>query len=307
MCALVLALRKIPIYAPGGGDAVLGSSDKPTYAVTVSDEQAAAAREAYNKTKEEKRLVPSKKPDPPTDTADSSATDINPADPAAHPPLRYRLPPLAETTALSDLNSRHPAADTARDVSDLDVNPSSDDRVSSDSRRSNDIEEVRGLLRRQSTRGKRKASASVSAAHIPPSISENVPPTVAAPPTFSPAPSGALAYQAPQSGASAQYQPFPPRTTSTQLPPLQFDTQQYRPQQQQQSALQSPTSPMTEVSSTSPLGGGNQYPLQEMRSQQSLQSLHSQSPPQMRRPVPGGNNAFAREAKEREEHGRKDA
>ncbi|KAI4106842.1 MAG: hypothetical protein LQ339_002814 [Xanthoria mediterranea] len=307
MCALVLALRKIPIYAPGGGDAVLGSSDKPTYAVTVSDEQAAAAREAYSKTKEEKRLVPSKKPDSPTDAAVSSATD-NAVDPAAPTPLRYRLPPLAETAALTDLNSRHPAVDTARDVSDLDVNPSSDDRISSDSRRSNDIEEVRGLLHRQSTRGKRKASASVSTAQIPPSISEDGPPTVAAPSTFSPAPSGASAYQAPQSGASAQYQPFPTRTTSTQLPPLQFNTQPYRPQpqQQQQSALQSPTSPMTEVGSTSPLGGGNQYPLQEMRSQQSMQSLHSQSPPQMRRPVPGGNNAFAREAREREEHGRKD-
>ncbi|KAL8852952.1 MAG: hypothetical protein Q9221_002202 [Calogaya cf. arnoldii] len=307
MCALVLALRKIPIYAPGGGDAVLGSQDKPTYAVTVSDEQAAAARQEYDKTKEEKRLVPSKKPDPPADTAVSSATEINPADPAAPPPLRYRLPPLAETTALSDLNSRHPAVDTARDVSDLDVNPSSDDKVSSDSRRSNDIEEVRGLLRRQSTRGKRKASSSVSAAQIPPSISEIVPSTAAALPTFSPPPSNVPAYQAPQSGASAQYQPFPPRTTSSQLPPLQFDPQQYRPQQQQQSALQSPTSPMTEVGSTSPLGGGNHYPLQEMRSQQSLQNVQGQSPPQVRRPVPGGNNAFAREAKERDEQMRKNA
>ena len=307
MCALVLALRKIPIYAPGGGDAVLGSNDKPTYAVAVSDEEAAAAREAYKKTKEEKRLVPSKKPDPVPDTAVSSATDSNPADPAAPPPLRYRLPPLAETAAMSDLNSRDPAADTARDVLDLDVSATPDDRVSSDSRRSNDIEEVRGLLRRQSTRGKRKASSSVSAAQIPPVISENVPSTAAAPPNFSPTQSSASAFQAPQPGASAQYQSFPPRTTSSQLPPLQFDTQQYRPQQPQQSTtLQSPTSPMTEVGSTSPLSGGNQYPLQEMRSQQSLQDLHGQqSPPQMRRPVPGGNNAFAREARERDAQGRK--
>ncbi|KAL8725271.1 MAG: hypothetical protein Q9166_007473 [cf. Caloplaca sp. 2 TL-2023] len=310
MCALVLALRKIPIYAPGGGDAVLGSSDKPTYAVNVSDEQAAAARDAYAKTKEEKRLVPSKEPDPPPDTATSSATDVpDPADPATPLPLRYRLPPLAEQTALSDLNSRHPAADTARDVPDLDVNPSSDTRVSSDSRRSNDIEEVRGLLRRQSTRGKRKTSSSISQANVPPSISENLPSTSVAPPTFSPSSSGTSALQAAQSGASvqpqpaAQYQPFPPRTTSSQLPPLQFDTQQYRPQQQQQS-LQSPSSPMTEVGSTSQLGGPDQYPLQEMRSQQSLQNLHGQTP-QMRRPIPGGNNAFAREAREREEQGRR--
>ncbi|KAL8673734.1 MAG: hypothetical protein Q9168_001841 [Polycauliona sp. 1 TL-2023] len=316
MCALVLSLRKIPIYAPGGGDATLGSSDKPTYAVTVSDEQAAAAREAHSKTKEGKRMVPSKKPDPPPDTAVTSATEISPSDSAAPPPLRYRLPPLAETTALSDLNSRHPAADTARDVSDLDVNPSTDDRISSDSRRSNDIEEVRGLLRRQSTRGKRKASSSVSQPHFPPSISENFPSSAAVPPAFnppppafSPSPPGASVYQPPPSGASVpvQYQPFPPRTTSSQLPPLQLGNQQYRPQQQQlqSSALQSPTSPMTEVGSTSPLGGGNQYPLQEMRSQQSLQNLQGGSPPQMRRPIPGGNNAFAREARERDEQERK--
>ncbi|KAL8765049.1 MAG: hypothetical protein Q9209_007752 [Squamulea sp. 1 TL-2023] len=306
MCALVLALRKIPIYAPGGGDAVLGSSDKPTYAVNVSDEQAAAARDAYDKTKEEKRLVPSKKPDPLPDTATSSATDVpDPADPATPPPLRYRLPPLAETTALSDLNSRHPAADTARDVADLNTNPSLEARVSSDSRLSNDIEEVRGLLRRESTRGKRKATSNISSANIPQSISENAPAAAPAPSTFSPTTSGASALQAPPSGTSAQYQPFPLRTTSSQLPPLELDTQQYQPQQQQQPSFQSSSSPMTEVSPPSPSGHPNQYPLREMGSQQSLQNLQGQTPPQMRRPVPGANNAFAREAKEREEQGRR--
>ncbi|KAL8913955.1 MAG: hypothetical protein Q9171_001340 [Xanthocarpia ochracea] len=299
MCALVLALRKIPIYAPGGGDAILGSSDKPTYAVNVTDEQAAAARDAYDKIKEEKRLVPSTKPDPPTDIAISSATDVpKQADPITPPPLRYRLPSLAETAALSDLNSRHPAADTARDVPDLDANTSSEGRVSSDSRRSNDIEEVRGMLRRQSTRGKRKATANISPAHLPPSISENPPSAAAAPTNFSPIQSGASTTQAPPSD---QYQPFPPRTTNSQLPPLQFDSQQHRPKQQQPS-MRSPTSPMTEVGSTSPLGGTYQYPLQEMRSQQSLQNLQGRSPPHMRRPVPGGHNAFAREARERDEH-----
>ncbi|KAL8807115.1 MAG: hypothetical protein Q9223_004446 [Gallowayella weberi] len=305
MCALVLALRKIPIYAPGGGDAALGSNDKPTYSVTVTDEQAAAAREAYSKTKEEKRLVPSKKPDPPPDTATSSATDVpDPKDPATPPPLRYRLPPLAEQTALSDLNSRPPAADTARDVPDLDVNLSSETRPSSDSRRSNDIEEVRGLLHRQSTRGKRKASSSVSQANVPPSINENFASTSVAPPTFSPTPSGPSAPQAPSSVTSGQYQPFPPRTTSSQLPPLQFDTQPYRPQPSSQSTLHSPPSPMTEVRSHSPLDGPNQYPLQqEMRSQPSLQSLQGNVPLQARMPTPGGNNAFAREKEE--QYGRK--
>ncbi|KAL8945902.1 MAG: hypothetical protein Q9222_007625 [Ikaeria aurantiellina] len=338
MCALVLALRKIPIYAPGGGDAALGSNDKPTYTVAVSDEQAAAAREAYTKTKEGKRLVPSKKPDPPPDTAVSSATDVTGS--AVPAPLRYRLPPLAETSALTDLNSRHPAADTARDAADLEVASPSDVRVSADSRRSSDIEEVRGLLHRQSTRGKRKASSTIGSAQVPPSISEHVPqpssaatapqvfsapPTSTAPPPLFPAP--------PPSGGAGQYQPFPPRTTSSQLPPLQFDTQQYPspPQQQypvqqqqypalqqqhpiqpqpqpQYPAMRSPTSPMTEVPSNASLGITNSYALHPMRSQQSLQSSDQgqqgqQGLPQVRRPVPGGGNAFAREREEAERKG----
>lgn len=311
MCALVLALRKIPIYAPGGGDAALGSSDKPTYSVTVSDEQAAAARDAYAKTKEEKRLVPSKKPEPAPDTAVSSATDIpNPADPATPPPLRYRLPPLSETGALNDLNSRHPAADTARDVPDLEIDHPADTRISSDSRRSSDIEEVRGMLRRQSTRGKRKAASNISPAKVPPSISENVPSSSAAPPsmisTNSTPSSVPPTFPAPPSGTGPQYQPFPPRTTSSQLPPLQFDAPQlqYRPQQP---SLQSPTSPMTEVRSHSPSGITNPYSVQALRSQQSLQNMQGQVPMQARRPVQGSGNAFAREARERDELGRRES
>ncbi|KAL9602778.1 MAG: hypothetical protein Q9219_001621 [cf. Caloplaca sp. 3 TL-2023] len=316
MCALVLALRKIPIYAPGGGDAVLGSSDKPTYSVTVSDEQAAAARDAYAQTKEEKRLVPTKKPSPPQDTAVSSATDIpDPKDPATPPPLRYRLPPLNETTALNDLNSRHPAADTARDAKDLDIDHSAEARVSSDSRRSSDIEEVRGLLRRQSTRGKRKASSTVSSANVPPPISENFPSASAAPPVVSPTTTNSssvpLSFPAPPSATGNQTQTYPPRTTSAQLPPLQFDTPQlqYRPQQQQQQQipLQSPPSPMTEVRSHSPSGIANPYSVQALRSQQSLQNLQGQAPLQVRRPAPGAGNAFAREAREREEQGRRES
>ncbi|KAI4125265.1 MAG: hypothetical protein LQ347_005430, partial [Umbilicaria vellea] len=78
MCALVLGLRKIPIYAPGGGGATLGSSDMPTYSVSVSDAEAAAKREAFAKTKEAKRLVPSPAVVHPTPdaTGDSTGADI---------------------------------------------------------------------------------------------------------------------------------------------------------------------------------------------------------------------------------------
>lgn len=170
MCALVLALRKIPIYAPGGGDSVLGSSDKPTYSVTVTDTEAAANREAFAKTKEGKRLVPTKKPDNPApiksqtkDVTSSGAAVQNLVDPEVPLALRHRFSTRNERNVISTLNTRDPAADTAQDPSDL---VESDDQTSGsitpqDPRRSADVEEMRGLLNRQSTRGKRKTAADV--------------------------------------------------------------------------------------------------------------------------------------------------
>ncbi|CRK23730.1 hypothetical protein BN1708_018057, partial [Verticillium longisporum] len=35
MCALVLSLKKVPIYAPGGGSEALGGPTNPTYSVSV--------------------------------------------------------------------------------------------------------------------------------------------------------------------------------------------------------------------------------------------------------------------------------
>lgn len=167
MCALVLALRKIPINAPGGGNAALGSADQPTYSVTVSDAQAASSRDAFKDAKDAKRLFPSeKKTDPPTKGVKGSSTGVdasNPHDSVTPEPLRYRSPPT-ESTALAALNTRHPAADTARDPNDYadPATPKSLARTSGtftpiDIDRSTSIDEVRGILRRQSTRGKRKA------------------------------------------------------------------------------------------------------------------------------------------------------
>jgi hypothetical protein len=58
ICALVKALKKVPIYAPGGGGEVLGGPNNPTYAVSVSDPVASAARDKAAKEKDAKRLVP---------------------------------------------------------------------------------------------------------------------------------------------------------------------------------------------------------------------------------------------------------
>ena len=174
MCALVLALRKIPINGPGGGGAALGSVDQPSYTVAVSDATAAANRDAYAKSKDEKRLVPAKKPDVPTKSATKGASsgidNLDPRDSATPPPLRYRQAPASESTALNSLNSRHPAADTAHNPSDL-IEPTtpkslahsnSEIETPPDFERSVNIEEVRGMLRRQSTRGKRRPSTGSS-------------------------------------------------------------------------------------------------------------------------------------------------
>jgi len=57
MCALTLALKKVPIYAPGGGGDALGGPKNPTYAVAVTDNYAVEARAQSEKDKEAKRLV----------------------------------------------------------------------------------------------------------------------------------------------------------------------------------------------------------------------------------------------------------
>ena len=57
-CALVLAMRKVPIFGPGGGGASLGDASNPAYNVAVSDEAATAAREKAAKDSNAARLYP---------------------------------------------------------------------------------------------------------------------------------------------------------------------------------------------------------------------------------------------------------
>jgi hypothetical protein len=87
ICALVLALKKIPIYKPGGGDEALGSVGNPGYLVTVSDQDAASKRDEASKKKEEKRMVPSdpadKDPEKREDTEIKAIQDFTARDPAA--------------------------------------------------------------------------------------------------------------------------------------------------------------------------------------------------------------------------------
>lgn len=58
MCALALALKKVPINTPGGGDEALGSAGNANYTVAVSATEAETTREKMKKEKNAKRLVP---------------------------------------------------------------------------------------------------------------------------------------------------------------------------------------------------------------------------------------------------------
>ncbi|KAF2791913.1 hypothetical protein K505DRAFT_376407 [Melanomma pulvis-pyrius CBS 109.77] len=152
MCALVLALRKIPIYAPGGGDAALGDAGKPSWSVAISPADAIAARDKYNSDKEAKRLYPAPKPaQDNNDKGKSTSTD-------------YLGMNNAEGDAINSINNRKPGADPIRDETwhnrdENNWNNTRDDmstlgRPSTDARP--DLDEIRGLLHQQSTRGRRK-------------------------------------------------------------------------------------------------------------------------------------------------------
>ena len=138
MCALVLALRKVPIYAPGGGGEPLGGPSNPGYSVSVSDFEAAAARDKASQDKEGKRLVPSK--------------------PKEVPSASGELGSPAEANAADNLNARAPAVDTAHQDEDFTVRNTSLER-----QRGNDIDDLReGLVKRASTRGRRRQGESAT-------------------------------------------------------------------------------------------------------------------------------------------------
>lgn len=161
MCALVLALRKVPIYAPGAGGLPLGDPGNPSYSVAVSDLIASDSRDKAAENKEAKRLNPTKT------SGSSTSVDLS-KDPTA-PAVTV----ASEQQAAGALNARNPTSDAARD------DWGSKDEISTLGSRedgaevvgSNDVEDLRqGLLKRESTRGRRKPGES-----IPPPINSGGP------------------------------------------------------------------------------------------------------------------------------------
>ena len=140
MCALVLALRKVPIYAPGGGGEALGGPTNPGYSVAIDDTWASEARDKAKVAKEAKRLVP---------TAPKGEED------------------KLDKEAAEQMNARHPVDDAAHGT-DGSWTSARDDRTLGDDsideqKRSVEIGELReGLVKRKSTGGRRRAGD-----HIP--------------------------------------------------------------------------------------------------------------------------------------------
>ncbi|KAL2018770.1 hypothetical protein VTK56DRAFT_398 [Thermocarpiscus australiensis] len=88
MCALALALKRVPIYGPGGGGDALGGPSNPTYSVAVTDEFAASARAKSEEEKKAKRLANQNPEEPPSETAQEAAEqraaeNLNTANPVA--------------------------------------------------------------------------------------------------------------------------------------------------------------------------------------------------------------------------------
>ncbi|KFY39482.1 hypothetical protein V494_03965 [Pseudogymnoascus sp. VKM F-4513 (FW-928)] len=141
MCALVLAVRKVPIYGPGGGGVGLGEAGNPSYSVAVSDEIAAEARAKAKEEKEAKRLVPTPKPDAGKEAEAAESGVLG----GAH-----------ETAAAAAMNARRPT-DTGVEIGQRGRGDTLDRA------RSSDIEDLRlDLLHRASTRGRRRADMTAS-------------------------------------------------------------------------------------------------------------------------------------------------
>ncbi|OTB04602.1 hypothetical protein M426DRAFT_58338 [Hypoxylon sp. CI-4A] len=156
MCALALALKRVPINGPGGGGEALGGPTNPTYSVSVSDDIAAAAREKASKEKEGKRMVA---PAPARNPSTSSRT-VGPDD--------------RETRAAQGLNTLDPLQAAAGDWGYNRDDSSDSGEESLDRKRSQDIETMRLELHKnesQRSSGRRRAGETLPSQPI----SENTP------------------------------------------------------------------------------------------------------------------------------------
>ncbi|CAK7209445.1 hypothetical protein SCUCBS95973_000443 [Sporothrix curviconia] len=181
MCALALALKKVPIFGPGGGGDAAGSPQNPTYSVSVTDEFASTARTKSAETKNLARLVPHHT-DADTDSGSQhsgksvekrAVNELNTRNPLADNDdytlnggsresslERERQDNFATTTSSSYL---HPSASLSQSA----ASRTRQRGASSASRTTTDAEAIRNdLLKSQSQKGRRQAGQGLPPMHL---------------------------------------------------------------------------------------------------------------------------------------------
>jgi small-conductance mechanosensitive channel len=157
MTALVQAVRKVPINGPGGGDVPLGDPKNPSYSVAVSNDAAVKNREEFLADKESHRYINAVNLDN-EENGKSSGLDNS----SNNTILRSRTvdsnsnlgQPGTVLNSTNNPGSGLAAYDESRD----DLQTIQRETRASHERRAS-IDEVRDLLRRESTRGRRKKDA----------------------------------------------------------------------------------------------------------------------------------------------------
>jgi len=259
MCALVAALKAVPIYGPGGGGDAAGTAANPGYSVTITDADAKEAAKQAAKEREQARLFPPVKDD---DAASSDTASEN----------RGAGLTSQQARIIGDINSRSPAADFARDRAFSTGRESEDGNnlslMRSRSRDTHSIDEVRGVLRRGSSRGKRRADNNAWAGPSIPTIAE---------PTGDAYSDRSIPYQQAAYSSAPDYSY---NTPASQSNPYDVQTSYTSPQQQQPHLppVQRAASPIE----MSQLGGvgGNPYRRTESSTSRTGQGYH-QPPPEV--------------------------
>ncbi|KAL2167949.1 hypothetical protein VTG60DRAFT_588 [Thermothelomyces hinnuleus] len=142
MCALTLALKRVPIYGPGGGGDALGGPSNPSYSVAVTDEFAAQARAKSEQEKAAKRLA-NQSAEEAANTESTAAAEQRAADQINT--SRPVVEALDDWGYEKTLTSREPSADRP--------GPSDSGAATTTSR--SDV--LGGISTRESQRGRRKA------------------------------------------------------------------------------------------------------------------------------------------------------
>ncbi|KAL6892261.1 mechanosensitive ion channel [Trichoderma evansii] len=110
MCALAIAMKKVPILPPGGGGEALGGPTNPTYSVAVSDSWAIESRDKAAKATDAGRMVP---------TMDQTQEELFQSEKNAASVLNSNRNLAVETTGMWDSDTRSIASRDPGDEPDL--------------------------------------------------------------------------------------------------------------------------------------------------------------------------------------------